>query len=241
MVRIMQEKTHLAVIKRVIFFLPFRLRFNRAIPESQLGARLLDVGCGSGAFLAVARKLGFDSFGVEPSFSNNAFAEEEGLHIHSGFIWDARFKDDFFDVVTLNHVIEHTPKPSEMFSEVKRITKPGGAIIMAQPNSDSLGFWLFGKYWLNTDTPRHIYILSVRNMLEYARKAGLTVEKINYNTTPGTHIESLRYVLEEITGRPVRFPSILSKVMVVLLLLPTELLNILHLGDHAELVFRKPK
>lgn len=81
--------------------------------------RLLDVGCGSGEFLAQMRELGWDVFGVEPDPQAARVAREQfGLTVWPGALAEASFPDGFFDAVTLNHVIEHVADPPWLAAEV---------------------------------------------------------------------------------------------------------------------------
>ncbi len=217
----------------------FRIWFNRTLPPCKGKMRLLDVGCGDGAFLSIAKKLGFEVYGVEPSDFNPALSQEEGFTIYKGPLDGAGFGNEFFDVVTINHVLEHTTDPAAMFADVKRIVKPGGFVIIAVPNMRSLGFRFFGKYWQDLDTPRHIYLFSIPNLIEYGRKSGLKVEKLNFNGLPDSYKNSVRYLLEEKLGKPFEYPPLIRKLLTIPLFIPAELANVLGFGEYVEIVFRK--
>jgi len=239
LIKISQDVSFFGKVKGLFYHFPFRLRVNRTLPKYKNGSRLLDIGCGSGSFLLLAKRFGFEVYGVEPSAFDDELNTRAGLQIHHGFLKDARFKENYFDVITINHVIEHMQKPSEVFAEIQRIAKPGGTIVIATPNANSLGFWIFGKYWLNTDTPRHIYLFSKQNIVEYAKKAKLKTEKVHYNGIPGSFSESLRYLIEDKLGKPFKWPFYLGKFIGLLILLPMEFVNFIGFGDNMEIILRK--
>ena len=70
------------------------------------GGKVLDIGCGSGYFLAAAAQIGWESFGVDPD--PKVSAQKTGYKVLQGNLPDIDFPDNYFDVITLSHVIEHT-------------------------------------------------------------------------------------------------------------------------------------
>ena len=96
----------------------------------------LDIGCGDGYFISLMKNRGFNVLGTETSSGAVKYAKEKrGLDIYHG---DAINLDsgynNYFDLVTLWHVLEHVPSPSKILEKVKRICKKNGIIIIAVPN-----------------------------------------------------------------------------------------------------------
>jgi SAM-dependent methyltransferase len=81
--------------------------------------------------------------------------------------------DGSFDVVTMNHVIEHVFDPVATLREICRILRPGGTMVAVTPNADSLGLRTYGPNWRGLEPPRHIQVFSSQALEAAARKAGL--------------------------------------------------------------------
>ena len=81
---------------------------------------LLDVGCGRGEMLAIAKNHGFEPAGLEASEKM-----ADGKLVHYGTAQDIPFKDNAFDVVTMFDVIEHIPEADviEVLYELKRVAR----------------------------------------------------------------------------------------------------------------------
>jgi SAM-dependent methyltransferase len=140
--------------------------------------RLLDVGCGGGQFLVLMRHLGWEVAGIDPDPAAVQVARERfGLEVTVGTLEQYRFADESFDVITMNHVIEHVLDPIGVLSECRRILRPGGRLIVATPNIQSLGCALFGKSWRGLEPPRHIVLFSRQTIATCARRAGLQVRR----------------------------------------------------------------
>jgi 2-polyprenyl-3-methyl-5-hydroxy-6-metoxy-1,4-benzoquinol methylase len=118
---------------------------------------LLDVGCGTGDFLRLAKEKGWAGFGIEP----NAQARYIGNQKTQDSIFDLDKLLDFdaasFDVITLWHVLEHLPNLEEQISLLKKLLKPNGTLIIAVPNYNSFDARYYNKYWAAYDVPRHLW------------------------------------------------------------------------------------
>lgn len=140
--------------------------------------RVLDVGCGSGEFLFRMHRLGWSVTGVD--FDGEAIANAKtkyGFDLLHTDLAEARFPDNSFDAVTMNHVIEHVPEPAELLAEIKRVLKPGGRLVATTPNVQSLGHTLFQDCWRGLEPPRHLQIFSLQALGNCARQASFkTVE-----------------------------------------------------------------
>lgn len=120
------------------------------------GGRLLEIGCGSGSYLAVMRMLGWSVCGIEPDpVASEVAAKIAGCHVHIGTIEDAPFEPGAFDAIVCNHVIEHVYDPKSFVSSAARLLAKGGLIAVQTPNFQSLGHRLFGADLFSLDPPRH--------------------------------------------------------------------------------------
>jgi 2-polyprenyl-3-methyl-5-hydroxy-6-metoxy-1,4-benzoquinol methylase len=140
--------------------------------------RLLDVGCGDGAFLQRMQQSGWDVQGLDFDAKAVQNAKTQyGLDVFCGGIKQIPFKEASFDAITLSHVIEHVPNPLEMFADCKRLLRNKGLLVITTPNTASLGHSVFGKYWRGLEPPRHLHLFSPANLKECARRTGLAIVK----------------------------------------------------------------
>lgn len=93
------------------------------------GARLLDVGCGTGELVGAARASGIDATGVEPDLEMAAMAGERLRDVVVvGGLPDLPFPDGSFDDVIANFVLNHVDDPRAAARELARVTAPGGSV-----------------------------------------------------------------------------------------------------------------
>jgi SAM-dependent methyltransferase len=100
-------------------------------------ARLLDVGCSSGAFLASAARQGLTVEGIEPSPEAAASARRAGFNVFTGLLQEARYPDASFDLITLIELLEHLRDPATLLAECRRILRPRGIALVTTPNAES--------------------------------------------------------------------------------------------------------
>lgn len=145
--------------------------FYRHLPLQ--AGRLLDVGCGNGAFLLRAMEAGWDVEGIEPDPVAAEQAVGSRLLIHNGDIhsYDAR---DRFDVITLSHVFEHLHDPSAVLSRCFELLSPGGVLWMAMPNVEGLGQEIYQDAWFALDPPRHLLLPSQGELKRLCLGAGFS-------------------------------------------------------------------
>lgn len=138
--------------------------------------RLLDVGCASGVFLAVARELGWETYGFEPQESTSRIARDKlDLNIFSATSLRDYFPDEYFDVVSIWDVLEHTMDPMGILKDINRVLKPGGILQLRTPNIDSMLFYITRKNWLWLIPPAHLYYFFPAILKTMLRKAGFQV------------------------------------------------------------------
>ncbi len=135
--------------------------------------RLLDVGCGKGDLLVRLRRDGWAVEGseVDPQAVETARAEH-GLTVHLGELASLGFPAASFDAVTMNQVIEHVYDPVSLVRESLRVLKPGGRLVLATPNINSLGHQRFGRNWSHLDPPRHLHLFTRVTLAECATRGG---------------------------------------------------------------------
>jgi 2-polyprenyl-3-methyl-5-hydroxy-6-metoxy-1,4-benzoquinol methylase len=145
------------------------------------GKRVLDVGCGTGAFIAFLRDHhAFDVVGIEPSHDAVALAQSQGLQVYADtleeFVERCQAESlERFDAVTLLHVLEHIPEPVHVIHLVMSLLQPGGVVCVQVPN-DFSAIQEAARHHLNKDAwwiaiPDHSNYFdfqSLRSLLEHA-------------------------------------------------------------------------
>lgn len=184
------------------------LRNLPALPKA--GASVLDVGCGSGSFLAVARQLGWMVHGIDPDPQARASADALGLPVTDDTLAELAEKGRQYDVITLSHVIEHVHRPVDTLRQCHALLKPGGRIWLETPNIGSRGYRRFGRYWRGIEAPRHLVLFTRQSLAGALEAAGFVEIRDEYmsNVAPGMFAESR--ALEE--GLP-RTPERLRELM----------------------------
>lgn len=148
----------------------------RAIAALEPG-RVLDVGCGSGEFLAVMRALGWRCVGLEPDAAGAAAARERlNIEVVESPLEAARLAPDAFDLVTLNHALEHLADPLAALERLRGLLAKGGRLVVITPNTASMGAHEHGRAWIHLDVPRHFWLFSLRSLETTLERAGFELE-----------------------------------------------------------------
>lgn len=110
-----------------------------AIERHQRPGRLLDIGCGAGLFLSVARRRGWSTLGVDESEEATRHAREHfGLEIRVGDFADFAREGRTFDAITMWDIIEHARDPVGLMRAVRTCLEPGGVAGISTPNQRSI-------------------------------------------------------------------------------------------------------
>jgi len=147
---------------------------------------LLDIGCGTGDFLKVCQRSGWKVNGVEPNkkarkiafekLKNNS-ADKINFNLESdiSFYLDKEIR---FDVISMWHVLEHVPDLKSYISNLKKLLKPGGVLIIAVPNFKSYDAKYYKQFWAAFDVPRHLWHFSQKSIRLLFSKQKMKVVKI---------------------------------------------------------------
>jgi 2-polyprenyl-3-methyl-5-hydroxy-6-metoxy-1,4-benzoquinol methylase len=133
--------------------------------------KLLDIGCGVGALVALAGKKGWEAVGMDPSPKAAALAKQVlDLDILQSYLGDSSFEPETFDVVVLLAVLEHSFDPVSIMKNVWKILKPGGWIIASTPNLDNISYYLMNNReeysWFIKEHINHFTLKTHRLLLE---------------------------------------------------------------------------
>ena len=138
---------------------------------------MLDVGCGRGDLLLRFAEAGWSVAGLDISESAVRAARELGVEAQVGTIDTAPLPEASFDLVVMNHALEHLHDPAGAIGHAHRLLRDGGSLIVAVPNWDSrLRRW-FGINWMPLEVPRHLTHFSPKALHLASRRAGFRVSR----------------------------------------------------------------
>jgi SAM-dependent methyltransferase len=172
-----------------------RLRWS-CLPWIGAG-RYLDVGCGSGAGLGVARALGWRVAGIEVDEAAAQKARRFTDEIYVGDVLEAPFATTRFDVVTAFHVLEHLVDPVAVVRRMLDWLAPSGLLIVEVPNAGGLGAALFGRAWSGLELPRHLSHFTPDTLERTIRTAGGRVLWCRHRAQPRYYLWSLSHLLRD--------------------------------------------
>jgi SAM-dependent methyltransferase len=169
------------------------------------GRSLLDIGCGSGTFLHLARKRGFVPYGMDRSEHAVAAARAQyDLPVRQGDIGSNLWEGHSFDFITMFHVLEHLPAPGKALEYASSLLKPGGSLILQVPNASSLQARVFGARWYGLDVPRHLINFTPRSLGILLDQAGCSwkiVRRFSLRDNPASLASSVAMRLDPIGRR----------------------------------------
>jgi SAM-dependent methyltransferase len=137
---------------------------------------ILDIGCGTGAFLNNMQQADWKITGLEPD--ENAIKTANSLYKIFPKNPDELFSlpSNNFDAITMWHVLEHVHQLHEYIEQLKNLIKPDGVIFIAVPNYQSFDAEVYGAHWAAYDVPRHLYHFSPKSIEKLVSLHGLKIK-----------------------------------------------------------------
>lgn len=216
----------------------FKVIKKRRFPFIKNGT-LLDIGCGSGEFLEKMQSLGMNVTGVDPFASKEAGINAK-ITIHRMPLEKAPLKPESFDVITMNHVLEHVPNPHIVFSTIHKLLKEEGIFVFAVPDSSSLSAKVFKQFWLHWDTPRHLIMYNIHSLQVLAQKNDFKIISVKHiREVSSVNATFLNYYQEH------KIPNFIKnfakkRLSALIPLIPyTIFTQLFNSGEHLELILKK--
>lgn len=147
-----------------------------AAPSSE--KQILDFGCGTGEFLKVAKRKGWNTIGIEPSPHARQHASSSISKDIKNSIQEVSNLKKKFDAITLWHVLEHVDDLNTTIEKLKNLLTESGKIYIAVPNPNSWDAHHYKQHWAAYDVPRHLWHFNTKSINDLLTKHQLTTVKI---------------------------------------------------------------
>ena len=146
------------------YYKTFSRRLNY-IKQYKSGGRLLDVGCGTGYFLEVAHRGGFEVNGVDlSSYAVASASAKFPQKVFLGTVEDAALKSLKFDVITMFDLFEHIYRPFDFAQRLNGMLNEGGVVALTTPNYNSLLRKCLGNKTVSFKVPEHVYYYTLETI-----------------------------------------------------------------------------
>lgn len=164
---------------------------------------LLDVGCGTGGFLSVAREA-YACEGIDISDEAVGIVRDKlGVPARSGDLLAMDLPEGAYDIVTLFDVIEHVPRPREMVQRVGKLLSTNGIVMLTTGDVDSLAFRVSPSHWHLMTPPEHLTFFSRTGIVRLIERAGLRVERVAHEPV-GANVGYMADKIAQTVGGPAR-------------------------------------
>jgi 2-polyprenyl-3-methyl-5-hydroxy-6-metoxy-1,4-benzoquinol methylase len=164
----------------------------------EVGTRVIDIGSGDGHLCAELKGAGWpEVVGVEASATRatRARALYPNITFYDRTLAKATLKEDSFDLVVMESVIEHLPEPLTQLREVRNFAGSGGRLVVTTPNMDSGHFRLLGRRWTGMLAPHaHIFLFTASSLRTALERAGFRVEAVG-------SFDLARYTMRQLISR----------------------------------------
>lgn len=155
------------------------------------GGCVLDIGSSTGVFLDIFKEVqpsqglsevGWETWGVEPSKSGT-LTERKGHKVVKAYFEKADLPKNYFDLVVMNHSLEHMDDPLAVLTKANSLLKKGGIVFVDVPNAGGLGVKILGKYWPYRLPEEHKWQFTKESLSRIMEDAGFKV--IHYESRSG--------------------------------------------------------
>jgi 2-polyprenyl-3-methyl-5-hydroxy-6-metoxy-1,4-benzoquinol methylase len=144
-------------------------------------SRILDVGCGAGNLLYSLNEKGFENLvGVDPYIDEEVINRDVKIlkkTIHE--LPDSKK----FDLIISNHSFEHIPDQLETLVKVSKLLSENGVCLIRMPVRTEYIWNRYDVNWVQIDAPRHFFIHTIKSFTYLAKKAGLVIKDITFDST----------------------------------------------------------
>jgi len=175
-----------------------RARAVSAVLRANPNGRVLDIGCGAGAFLhQVSAEFGNPVEGIDFDDASVRFCRDElGLKgVICGGVEKLVGLTPGFALVTMWHFLEHEHDPLKALQLAARLLSPKGVLIVEVPNVKSAENCFFGTRSYLYDVPRHLYHFSRQSLSMLLQRAGLNPQLVSYPLFSGGWLGSVQQAL----------------------------------------------
>lgn len=140
--------------------------------------KLLDIGCGFGWVVKEAKNRGFDATGIDQSRVYTTLGKNTlGVNLQNTSLEKFTTKEKF-DVIVLNHVLEHIKDPAPFLKKIRVLLKADGVFFVATPNIDSLMSKIFRKKWYGLQPFQHVWQFTPDTLLKLLQKNEFKVHRM---------------------------------------------------------------
>ena len=143
------------------------------VSEFKPRGKLLDIGAGTGDFLAAAQKEGFTTCGIEPNDKARSIAAQKSIILKK----DIASTDGKYDVISMWHVLEHVPDYNKQIKWLHSHLKTDGILFIAVPNFKSYDAKIYKENWAAYDVPRHLHHFSQNGIQKIFAAHGFEIVK----------------------------------------------------------------
>lgn len=150
--------------------------------------KILDVGCGNGHFLKVAKDRGIDAYGTEFTDKAVEVCHQKGIQMHQGILNPTNYTTKF-DLITSFEVIEHIYNPCQEVAHFYELLQKGGLVYVTTPNFGSISKYILKENWSIVEYPEHLSYYTSKTLRQLFEKQGFKTLSIE---TTGISVSRLQ-------------------------------------------------
>ncbi|CAN5301883.1 hypothetical protein BH10PAT1_BH10PAT1_3040 [soil metagenome] len=141
----------------------FTTRFKIAKKFIKNPGNVLDIGSSTGVMLDIFKEYNWKTWGVEPSESAK-IAISKGHKISSEYFEDSKLPNNYFDLVIMNHTLEHLENPKMVLGKIYKLLKKDGVVLIDVPNAGGIASKIMKNKWPYRLPKEHVNQFTKKNL-----------------------------------------------------------------------------
>src|SRR3989338_242428 len=177
----------------------------RLIGKFRKPGTALEIGSSSGLMLSLLKNSGWEVAGIEPSKEACKVSRKRGITPLNKSFENSKFNKETFDLVIMNHVLEHMENPNDILERINGILKKDGMLLVDVPNFESLSAKIWGSNWKYILPQEHKWHFTLKSLSYLLTGTGLKIIYAETHSGVWEYASPAKELFESLTGGKKRF------------------------------------